>query len=550
MNKIIALTKVFIKNSFQTIKTKNKSGNSKKSKSMIIIYIIAFLYLAGIVGLFSYNLVESLITINQQQVFIGVILLGIAMFVLIQTLFSAMSLLYYSKDNEYILPLPLKPSQILIAKTNVLLITEYLIVTIIGVIPLGIYGVLNNLGILYYLMALLVLIIFPIVPVLIASLLVLLIMSFSKFSKDKNKFQLFATIILIVIVFGISYTLTGQNQSEEQMLQMISKANGLIEMIRNGFPTLSLAIESLTNNSILSVILNILGLAIITALLYAVYVFLGKKLYLKGAVGNLSSGKKLKRKGIKENTYKQKSIANTYIRKEFKILFRNPIFFMQCVLPIFILPIMMTVIFIAGMSSGEADITQIGTMIQGKDSVFVGSAILCAIQFFTMFIYISVTAISRDGQNAVFMKYIPLSLEKQITYKAMPNIIMTVAMNLFVIAGVQFLFKIPLLYLILIAIASIVIAVFNSYIMILVDMKKPKVEWNSEYAVVKQNINLMWPTIFSMVNIVIIIICANLTPINNGYFVMGTLTILYLVVTIIVKKYIQKNTNKLFEKIY
>ncbi len=550
MNKIITLTKVFIKNSFQTIKTENKSGNSKKNKSMVIIYSIAFLYLAGIVGFFSYNLVGSLITINQQQVFIGVILLGIAMFVLIQTLFSAMSLLYYSKDNEYILPLPLKPSQILIAKTNVLLITEYLIVTIIGAVPLVIYGILNNLGILYYLMALLVLIIFPIVPILISSLLVLLIMSFSKFSKDKNRFQLFATIILIVVVFGISYTLTGENQSEEQILQMISKANGLVEMIRNGFPTLSLAIESLTNNSILIVISNILGLAIITALLYVAYVFLGKKLYLKGAVGNLSSGKKVKRKEIEENTYKQKSIANTYIRKEFKILFRNPIFFMQCILPIFIIPIMMIVIFIAGMSSGEADITQIGTMIQGKDSVFVGSAILCAIQFFTMFIYISVTAISRDGQKAVFMKYIPLSLEKQITYKTMPNIIMTVIMNLFVIIGVQFLFKIPLLYLVLIAFSSIVIAVFNSYIMILVDMKKPKLDWNSEYAVVKQNINLMWPAIFSMVNIVIIIICANLIPINNGYFVMGTLTILYLVGTIIVKKYIQKNANKLFEKIY
>lgn len=550
MNKIITLTKVFIKNSFQTIKTENKSGNSKKNKSMVIIYSIAFLYLAGIVGFFSYNLVGSLITINQQQVFIGVILLGIAMFVLIQTLFSAMSLLYYSKDNEYILPLPLKPSQILIAKTNVLLITEYLIVIIIGVIPLGIYGILNNFGILYYLIALLVLIIFPIVPILISSLLVLLIMSFSKFSKNKNKFQLFATIILIVVVFGISYTLTGENQSEEQILQMISKANGLVEMIRNGFPTLSLAIESLTNNSILIVISNILGLAIITALLYVAYVFLGKKLYLKGAVGNLSSGKKVKRKEIEENTYKQKSIANTYIRKEFKILFRNPIFFMQCILPIFILPIMMIVIFIAGMSSGETDITQIGTMIQGKDSVFVGSAILCAIQFFTMFIYISVTAISRDGQNAVFMKYIPLSLEKQITYKTMPNIIMTVIMNLFVIGGVQFLFKIPVIYLILVAISSIVIAVFNSYIMILVDMKKPKLDWNSEYAVVKQNINLMWPVIFSMVNILIIIIYTNVALINNGYFVMGTLTILYLVGTIIVKKYIKKNANKLFEKIY
>ena len=42
-----------------------------------------------------------------------------------------------------------------------------------------------------------------------------------------------------------------------------------------------------------------------------------------------------------------------------------------------------------------------------------------------MFVYISATAISRDGQNAVFMKYIPVPLMKQIDYKVVPNIVMT-----------------------------------------------------------------------------------------------------------------------------
>ena len=42
----------------------------------------------------------------------------------------------------------LKPSEIVAAKTNVLLITEYFIVAIIGLIPLTIYGILTSASIL------------------------------------------------------------------------------------------------------------------------------------------------------------------------------------------------------------------------------------------------------------------------------------------------------------------------------------------------------------------------------------------------------------------
>ena len=98
-NKVVALTKVFFKNSFQNMETAGGSKNKTNSKSMMILYAIVFLYLAGIVGFFSYNLVQGLIEIQQEEIFLGLILLAIGVFVLIQTIFSAISLLYYSKDN-------------------------------------------------------------------------------------------------------------------------------------------------------------------------------------------------------------------------------------------------------------------------------------------------------------------------------------------------------------------------------------------------------------------------------------------------------------------
>ena len=551
-SKVLSLSKVILKNSFQNMETAKEINSNKKSKSMIVLYVFLFLYLAGIVGVFSNSLISELLKIHQEKMFLGVILLAIAGFVLIQSIFSAINLLYYSKDNEYILPLPLKPSQIVIAKTNVLLVTEYFIVAILGLIPLSIYGILTYANILYYIEMVIVLLVFPIIPVLISSLLVLIVMSFAKFTKNRNRFQLIATILILVIVFVASFAMGNTDSSPEELVQMVMKANGMVELVKNAFPTLGMAIESLTNINIGIQLLNIVFLIATTAVIYALYLLVGQKLYLKGAVGNLSSGKKNKKKIDEKKVFKNSTIFKTYVGKEFKTLLRNPIFFMQCVLPAIIFPILiigMTILGINGESNGQT--VDFASMFTNKTSIYIGVGILCVIQFFLMFIYISATAISRDGQNAVFMKYIPVKYMKQIDYKVMPNIIMTSVMSIITVIIAGILIKADILYLLLILITSIIMGVFQSYILIIVDLKKPKLEWNSEYAVVKQNMNLIWPAVSGLVSITVLIILAiMLENILNSFILTGIIALVYLLVTIITRNYINNNINKLMEKIY
>ena len=178
-----------------------------------------------------------------------------------------------------------------------------------------------------------VLLTFPIIPVLISSLLVLIVMSFSKFAKNKNRFQLIATLFIIAIICMLSFTTSSQETSPEELIEMVTKANGLVETIRGAFPTLGMAIESLVNTNLQNQILNLLLLVTTTGIIYILYIILGQKLYLKGAVGNLSSGKKTKKKIDERKLFKKSTLFGTYVGKEFKTLLRNPVFFMQCVLP-------------------------------------------------------------------------------------------------------------------------------------------------------------------------------------------------------------------------
>ena len=550
--KVRALTKVFLKHSFQNFETAKTTNQKAQAKGMMLFYIIIFAYLAGIVGFFSYNLIDGLLEVQQEQIFLGIILLGIALFILIQTIFSAMSLLYYSKDNEYILPLPINPSQILMGKTNVLLLTEYFIELIIGLIPLTIYGIMTGAGAIYYFAMALVLIFFPIIPILISSLLVLLVMSFAKYTKNRNRFQLIATVFIIFLVMGISYGMSGMQGTEEEMIQMLTQANGLVQTIQGGFPTLRFAINALASDSIGTILINLGILIAVTVILYVVYILIGQKLYLKGAVGNLAGGKKTSKKLNEAKAFRKSSLARTYVGKELKTLIRNPIFFMQCVLPAILFPILVIVLVFAGMKTEEGtQITDLSSMIGDKTSAFIGVGILAAIQFFSMFIYISATAISREGQNAVFMKYIPVPYRKQIEYKVMPNIIMMVIMDLITMVMIQYLFRLPIGYLLMITIVAIIMGIFQSYLLIIVDMKKPKLEWNSEYAVVKQNLNLIWPVVLSVVNISILIgTSLILESWINSYLLMGLYAIFYLLVTFLLKRYLDKNAVKLLEKIY
>ena len=91
-----------------------------------------------------------------------------------------------------------------------------------------------------------------------------------------------------------------------------------------------------------------------------------------------------------------------------------------------------------------------------------------------MFIYISITAVSRDGENAVFMKYIPVSLYKQYMYKIIPNIIMNIVTIIITLGMAEYLLNLPVITLIALFVVATIMGILQSIAMIIVDLKRPK----------------------------------------------------------------------------
>ena len=552
MKKVIKLTKIFLKNSFSNMDA--QMGVSAKSKSKFLLYGLLFLYFAGLIIFLSYNLLDGLIQIQQEEIFIGMILFMIFGLAIVQTIFSSINVLYFTKDSEYLLPLPLKPYQIILARTNVMLISEYLIIFLVGCIPLIMYGILTGAGIVYYITMLLAVILVPILPVLLISIIVMGIMSFAKLTKNRNKFQLLATALLLVIVVALSISTSSMQDdlTNEEMAQMLVEANGTIEMIKGYIPTVDYLIEALTTNNLVTTVIEVLKTIAITAISFVVYMLISQKIYFKGLVGNLFGGGTARtKKGIKQKEYKNSKLYKSYVGKEFKSLARNPVFLMQCLIPAILIPIIMVIITYTVISSDGMGFEQINQMVgqMPTNTFMIACIILGVIQFFTMFIYIAITAVSRDGENAVFMKYIPVPLYKQYIYKIIPNIIMYMVSIAITLGIAEYILHLPIITLILLFVVATIMGGLQSILMIIIDLKRPKLNWDSEYAVAKQNLNLIFPMLFSMLNIGIMIGAVALLKNINVYLGLGIVGVLYIVATVVINKYLYNNQNKLADKI-
>lgn len=198
----------------------------------------------------------------------------------------------------------------------------------------------------------------------------------------------------------------------------------------------------------------------------------------------------------------------------------------------------------------EIAINEFRNVLSGYIVTPIGLAVIIAItEFLTSMLYIAPTAISRDGINAVFMKYIPVSYYKQIIYKGIPSIVFGTITSIIVLIIVWVIAKPSIIFILIAFIINLVLLILQTLLMELVDLRKPKLEWTTEYAVVKQNMNLLWPFVLNLLEIGIIFIIS--IPLNfTNYFVTAIIILaIHIIITYLVNRYIYKNQNRLFDRI-
>ena len=563
IKRILELSKIFIKDYFQNLNIFNKNTKKINIKSvfvwLLIILILALSYL-------SYKIIDYLNGVGQAILFLKIYFPIVATIFMFQAILICSNVFYFSKDLEYILPLPIKPIELLIAKFNNVISIIYGTELIFLGIPLIIYGLLVSKSLIYFLSIVLVLILFPILPVIIINLIMLFVMQLTKFIKNKDIFQIIL-VLIITIILSCAEGYLLKNIFNDNIIEVQITENSEIEnakinteilnlklnKINNYFIFINPCIKMLTELKIINILIQLLKLILINIFTFLIFIYFGKKLYLKNLLKNIAyiNKKKINEKNTK-NKYKKNKINKIYIKNELKKIIKNPTFFIQCIFQNIFIVIILLLIFNAFMPI-ILDSFTIDTITEiGIDNFKL--QVICIVLGFVQMLFtinnLSITAISREGKNAIFMKYIPVPLYKQFIYKSIPQILINTFMILGVL-GVIYIHvqNISIIYFLITFLVAMILNIINSYLMLIINFKKPNFDWITETSVFKDNGNKLYQYVTTIIIILFIMYLVKIFDNISIKISLPIIILVFLIILLIVKKYIKKNINKLFNKI-
>lgn len=491
-NKLIILTKALLKNGFGI-----KATGKKKVRQIIFIVLIAvcFLPLFISLSLFVSTMYDALRAIEQEGVILSLGVAATSFTIFFFGVFYVINIFYYSDDVENLLPLPLKPSEIIGAKFLVTVVYEYL-TELILLLPLFIvYAYKSGASIMYYIYALVVFFLVPVVPLSIASILVMIIMRFTGIAKNRDRFKMVGGLIAMFGAIGVNAVIqqfASKSVAPEQLQEMFTQGqNSMVEFASRIFPGAKFAALSIIHNTSVQGIMNLMIFVLITGASFLIFLYIGELLYFRGVIGiseNAAKRKKVSSEELGKLSIRQSKLK-AYTIKELKLLFRTPIYFMNCVLINFLFPILMLIPFLT-QSQGGSELESIKTIMHSGifDGVIVAAGFSAGMLISTINCITS-TSISREGQNLYISKYLPASYKTQIMAKVLSGVIISLIGVVTILISVTVFLQIPLHLVFLIAGISLIGIVCMSFIGVMIDLIHPKLNWDNEQKAVKQNIN-------------------------------------------------------------
>ena len=554
MKKTIALFKIMLDStygisSFKYKASKNHMEVLKFIGLMLILVVSLSPMLLGYIvyiessykGLQSYGAQGAVITL-------GVVLSSTL--ILILGLFYVISTFYFTSDMEHLITLPLRPAQILGAKFGVVLVSEYITELFIVLPPIIIYGIGEGAGVLYWIYALIGILIIPVIPLCIISMIAIVVMRVTNIGKKRDLYRTIGSLVVIFALMGIQFYI--QNVAERGGIQKISNMlfseSGLINVIASAYPPAAWISKALIQSNGINGLVMLLFFLAASAVFLILFEYLGEKFFIGGYMGSGSVEAKRKRitdqKFVKETASKSKVMAVFW--REFNILNRVPVFFINNVFIIVMVPFMFLMMYF--LSPGE-EMNELVNIIRAPRGIYIASLVAAGIAIFTAAANMTPsTSLSREGAQFFVSKYIPVSPHDQILGKVLHSFALISVGDLLASFTVGFIIRLPLIHLL----TSFLISAAASWAIIeiglMIDLTRPLLVWDNPQKAVKQNLNgvismffnALWPGLS---------LFATGRLISNPVFGYTLLLVLFLALDIIMYKVLMSYAQKRYADI-
>lgn len=404
--------------------------------------------------------------------------------------FYVLSAFYFSSDLSILLALPLESREILLAKLGVVLTGQYLANAImLGPIWLK-YGLLAKVGWSYLFSAVLVFMLLPIIPLVIASLFAVLLMRFVNLSRHKDKLTLIGGLLMLVIVFGFQIWVYLRVGDDPEMLltTILSQSDGLVRIASRVFPTALWAAQTMAYPHLGQGWLNLAYLAGVSVLGLGILYLVGEKVFIQSLLLGLEGDRGGKAKKISLSGLKTRSTLWALALTEIKLFIRNPGYALNGLIGYILFPFFAVLpLFTKSMPQNPFD------FLAGRNfpSVLILGGIAIFFFFMTAISGVSATTFSREGKLLWLMRSLPCSIHKVMAGRVLAAQLINTIGCLVGVAALSLVFRWPLAAILGGIALGIPLAVALSYLLTLLDLWRPMLDWVNPIKAVKSNLNVL-----------------------------------------------------------
>ena len=451
---------------------------------VILFFYLAFLYFFLILGF-----IIPMARLGKESLVLG----GFFGFVSLGTLFftsaGIISKIYYSRDVELLLPLPLRQNNIYLSKILGSVITVFVVSFVIFipmVFPLTKFGNLNFFKFFSVIFLNLSNIIFTVL--ILSTILILFMRVFAGLAGLKNLLQ------ALGFIFVIGATLAPQLVTRSDVSKEFVEKN-LMKFIKLLFPQVYLVDKIYGMTNISSFLLS-LGILLLMAIILFALSFPLARLMIAGVLRANSLGSKVKRKRENKNT----SVAISLAKKDVLNVIKTPVYFFNLASTGIFLPLF----FILGFFKGMDNIDAIKNFFVNLESYGLGKIDLFFVFIIVLFFYsafmtpLSLTSITREGKNIYLMQTLPISYEDQVKGRILGSSLFQFISTFPIIIFLAYLIGFDGLYILAMLIGSCLGSYASSSFGIYYGIKYAKLDWENPQDAVKRNFPVFLFGILSM----------------------------------------------------
>jgi ABC-2 type transport system permease protein len=503
------LIRAGLRSNFGLAVIKHRLLKEKKDRWLVPLFGVAAL---GAVPMFYglvlliHNIYLALRPMGQERALLSFGILAGGILILLFGIYYVIAAFYFSRDLELLIPLPLRPGEVMASKFAVVVINEYLTVAAV-VLPVVItLGVLARGGIGYWVNAALVYLALPVIPLAAVSLAVVLMMRVINISRKKDALILVGSLLLIGLSFALQVGLGrtsaagGPEPSLQDVAAFFASPDSLLNKVGAIFPPGIWATKAIAGGFSGEGLANLALLLGVSLALFAGMITAAEKLFYRGLVGlGETTGRKrrLSRDEMSRRVSSGRRAFAAIFGREWKIMNRTPIFLLNGLLVSVFVPAIFIIMATVekgsgggGAASGGDPMALVRAMVSANPLV----AILGAALFMTICGSINGTAsstFSREGAQFWISRVIPVAPREQAAAKFLHSYLVALVgvITASVVAGLFFHLKAALL---VPAIAlSLAAGVLLTAVGMMIDLARPLLDWVNPQKAIKQNLNVL-----------------------------------------------------------